>query len=488
MTITSVIAPSNRVPGVYMKVSLGVGPRAAGASPRQLVLFGNKTSVGTATVAVEIDVFSEDDARSLFGAGSELHLMVQAAIAAWPGVSIKAIPVTTAGTAGTGTIIFTTTSTAAGTGYVTCLGEEIQFDIASGSTATLSGDAAVLAINAKTDWPITALNASGTVTCTAKNTGPRGNFIAVRARLSTGTGQTVAGPASGFLTAGATSDDPQTALDNIAAVKRRYLVAPYSDATQLAKFKTHVEAEDEPEVGHRKRAIFGTLDTLANATTLCTGLNMARMQAGWLEKSDLPPSMIAAGLAARLAAHESVDTGANLDGDVITGQKPHYAVADRPINSEMVSALNNGITPLQSTDDGSVYIVRSITTKSRDALSNADYRVLDTAKVAVPDEGADRFELAFADRFAGFKASQDPEEGDVIPPGVVTPSMGRDLIYEVLSGMEDDGLLELGSVEARKDEILCELSTTSAGRFNAVIPMDVIEGAHQWAADIRQVG
>jgi phage tail sheath gpL-like len=489
VTITSILDTSDKRPGSYTRVSLGVGLRASGASTRHVELFGNKTSTGTATVGVEYDVFSEDDARTLFGAGSELFLMVKEAIAAWPGITLKCIAITeSAGAAASGTLVYVTTATASGTGYVTCLGEEIEFPIAVGDTATAMGDNAVLAINAKTDWPITAANVTGTVTCTAKNKGPRGNFLAVRGRLSSGTGSTVTPPASGYLTSGATSDDPQTALDALAGVQRRYLVAPYSDATQLAKFQTHVDAQDEPEVGHRKRLVFASLDTLANTTTLATGRNFARASCAWLYNSDLPPSMLAAGHAARLAAGESTDTAHNFNGEVIPGLKPHYLVSNRPTSTQLKSALNNGITPLASADDGSVYIVRSITTRSRDALANADYRVLDTCKVSVPDEAADRFELAFADRFSTFKASQDPDDGEPSAPGVVTPSMCRDLSFEITSQMEEEGLLESGSAERLKDQIAWELSTTSAGRFNGVIPLDVIEWASQFCTNVLQVG
>jgi phage tail sheath gpL-like len=489
MTIASIIPSSNKVPGTYLKVSLGVGPRSSGASPRHVVIFGNKTSAGTIVAATETDCFSEDDARTLGGPRSELFWLAKAAITAYPGVRLKLMAVTEAGTAATGTAVFTGTATSAGTVGVTVLGEEVEVAVASGDTATVVGAAVATAVTNKADWPLTAANVTGTVTFTAANTGPRGNFLAVRARIIAGTGISVTPPSGGYLGSGATADDPQTALDAIAAVRRRYLVAPYSDATQLGKFKTHTDAEDEPLIGHRKQVIFGSLDTLGNATTLATGLNFSRMQCAWQEKSDLTPGMLAAGLAAQRAFQESVDTAHNYDGEVITGFRPHYAKADIPTSTELDSALNNGITPLSSSDAGDVFIVRSITTKSRDSGGLPDYRVLDTHKVAVSDEIADRFELGFADRFAGFKADNNPPEGEAPPPGVVTPAMCTDLAYEILNEAEDgDGLLASGSVEARKGEIIFELSTISQGRFNGVVPIDVIEHAHQFACDIRQIG
>lgn len=490
MTLTSILAQADKVPGAYLRVSLGVGPRSSGSGPRELVLFGNKVAAGTMALETETDCYSEDEARTLAGAGSELFTMVRAALDAYAGATLKLIAVTeSAGAAATGTIVVTGPSTSAGTIGVSVLGEEVEVAIATGATATQIGDAIAAAITNKPDWPVTAVNAAGTVTVTAKNKGPRGNFLAVRARLIAGTGITVTQPAGGYLAGGTTSDDPQTALDAVAAVRRRYLVAPYSDATPLGKFKAHVDAEDEPEVGHRKQLVFGSLDTLGNATTLATGLNFARAQCAWMEKSDQTPGMLAAALAARRAARESANVAYNLDGEVIGGLKPHANKADVPIHSELVAALNNGLTPLSSTKSGEVVIVRSVTTKSQDASARPDYRVLDTTKVSVADEIADRFELAFADRFAGFNASDDPPDGDAPPPEVVTPALCADLAFELLTAAERlDRLLQLGSVERRKAEIMFELSTTSPGRFNGVLPIDVIEGAHQFAIDVRQVG
>lgn len=488
MTITSIIPASNKVPRTFLKVSLGVGPRSSADAPREVVLIGNKTATGTMAVGVETACFSEDEARALAGPRSELFWLAKTAIDANPAVTLKLVAIAEAGTAATGTAAFTGPATSAGTVGVTVLGDEVEVSFQTGDTATAIGAAVAAAVNGKADWPVTAVNASGTVTFTAANTGPRGNFTAVRARIIQGTGVGVTGPAGGYLSAGATSDDPQAALDMLTAVNRRYLVAPYSDATQLAKFKAHVDAEEEPLIGHRKWVVFGSIDTLGNATTLATALNFPRLQCGWQEKADQTPGMIAAAIASWRALQESNDTAHNYDGEIISNLRPHYAIADIPTMSELDSALNNGLTPLSTNNQGEVFIVRSITTKSKDSGGLPDYRVLDTHKVTVSDEVADRFEIGFADRFSGFKADNDPPEGEAPPPGVVTPAMCEDLAFEILDGAENDALLANGSVETRKGEIVFELSTTSQGRFNGVVPIDVIELAHQFACDVRQIG
>lgn len=490
MAITSIIPTANKAPGIYLRVSLGVGPRSSGSAPRFVVLFGNKTAAGTMALETETDCTGEDEARTLAGAGSELYWMAKAALDANPGVRLKLIAVTASGgTAASGTIVVAGTATQAGTIGVSVLGQEVEVPYSAGATAASVATALANAINNRADWPVTGAAATGTVTVTARHAGPRGNFWSVRARLLAGAGLTVTPPAGGTLASGTTSDDPQLALDTVAAVRRHYLVAPYVDATQLAKFRAHLSAEEDPLIGHRRQCVFGATDTLGATTTLATGVNASRMQCAWQKRSDATPGMLAAALAAVRAGKESVNAAYNFDGEVLEGLRPVYSASDRPSSAEIVAALDNGITPLASTDDGDVYVVRSITTRSQDASARPDYRVLDTHKVTVSDEIADRFELAYADRFAHFAASDDPPDDNAPAPGVVTPSMCADLAFELLTTAEEkDGLLAFGSVERRKDELLFELSTVADGRFNGVIPIDVIEHAHQFAVDVRQIG
>lgn len=489
MAITSIIDSALKVPGVFIRVSLGVGARAGGADPMYVVLFGNKTSSGSMSVATEYDCFSEDDARSLAGAGSELFWMFKAANAANPGCAVKLMAVTeSAGTAASGTITVTGTATSAGTIGVTVMGEEIEIPFASGDANTAVATAINTYVNYKGDWPVTSGVSTNVVTLTHRHKGPRGNGYRFRARVITGTGITLATSAAA-LTSGATSDDPQNALDAQLGVRRRFLVCPYPDATNIGKFKTHVDAQDEPDAGNRKLYVFGSIDTLANTTTLATGQNFTRGQVAWQENADLPPAYLAAALAAFRAGAESTDAAHNYDGEAIPGLKAHYDKADIPTSSELNSALNNGITPLTSTPSGEVVIVRSVTTKSQDSAGKPDYRVLDTHKVAVPDAFADDIELQLGDTFAGTKASVDPPEGQSPAPGVTTPAMVKDLLYSRLRNAEVNlGYLDSGSVDRWIDSLQVELSSTVAGRFNIVVPLDVVELAHQFAPDIRQIG
>lgn len=491
MTLQSVIANSNKVPGTYLKVSLGVGARSAGDSTKFVLIIANKTSAGTGVVETEYDIFSEDEARTLGGAGSEAFLMCRAALRAWPGVAIKLMLATASGgTAASGTIVFASTAGAAGTVQVTCIGETIEVAVASGDAHTVTSVAVAAAINDQTDWPITASESSGTVTCTAKIAGPRGNQISVRARLVDVTTMTVTPPSGGYLASGATDDNHQNVLDAQATLRRTFIATPAQDATQLARYRTHVNTQDDPEVGHRKQVIWASLDSLANTTTVATGLNAERMCCAWMYTSDWTAGMIAAAVAAIRAREESNEAATNYDGMTVPNLPAHYTKANIPTNTQQASALNNGISPITSTTTGEAAIVRLVTNKSQDSASNPDYRVLDVHKVSVPDFVADDLEVGVPAEFVDSpKASDNPPEGQSPAPRVTTPDMVRDFLISRLFRAERElGLLDSGSVEANLGNLHVELSKVAKGRFNASIPLDVVELFHQAAIDVRQIG
>lgn len=484
--LSSIIGTSIKVPGAFVKVTLGVGPQSAAAGAKKVLLFGNKTSAGTATVETVYQITSKDQARELFGPGSELHLMAKYALAAYPAITLYAIPITASGgVAANDDIVVSGTATADGVYEVTVLGETIQIQIDSGMTATQAGDAIEAGINAMAEWPLTASNTTGTVTLTAKHAGPRGNHLRVKSE------GTVAGLTAthldGYLASGATSDDPQNALDAVASTRYQLLVAPYQDATNLADFKAHITALAEPGEGKRGRYIAASIDTLANTTTVATGLNDARGQVFWHYNGWEPPAIVAAVCAAETAEAYERDRAANTDGLFLRGLKPQPASSDKPTFTELNSALNNGISPLDH--DGSlVSLVRNVTSRSQASGGAPDFAVIDVHYVEVADAIGDDVLVNFANTFADFKLDDDVE-GEVPAPGVATPATIRDFIFSRLKfyAAGGGGPLWLSNVDGLASELVVERDLVAAGRVNASIPIDPVELLHQGAFDVRQL-
>lgn len=490
MPQTSVIDTANKVPGSYIRVSLGVGRRSPGAAPIKILLVGNKLSTAPLAVNTPTPVYSKDDARTNTGAGSELFVGAAAAFAAYPNADVTLLAVAeSAGTQASGTLTLTNgPATAAGTIEVWVSGRRAVAAIASGDTITTAAAAVAAAINAQTDWPVTAAAVAGVITVTAKLKGPRGNFIRMRSLLTGGTGITHSAT-NALLSSGATSDDPQSALDAVASQRYDYIVGPYSDSTQVPKFETAVDSLAQPETGIRQHFWFASVDTLANTVTLSDAVNAKRGRLPWHAGAEETPFEIAAATAAMHANKLSADRARNLDGEVVTGLLPQYTAGDKPLNSELVSALNNGIMPLDH-DGTSVFVVRSITNYSTDSAGNPDYSVLDTAKTEVPDFIADALEQSWLSEFKGFKLDNDPSEGDQPDPGVATPSSVETWAYGILkthaAGGSGPHLLQ--NVDLFKDLIVAEIDAIAEGRMNLTVPVDVVERFHQLAADVRQNG
>lgn len=486
------ISPSNKNPGAYFEVVFGVGPATAGDAPRKVCCAGHKTSSGSAAVNVPVQVFSEDEARTLFGQGSELHLMIAAALMVYPGATLWAVPLDEpgGGTAATKTIAFTSgPASADGTVVVEIAGTRIEVAIASGLTATQAAESVRDAILDLPDLPVTASATTGTTTITHKTKGTRGNRVSIRSSGSV-TGLSIT-HASGYPSNGAGTDTLTTALAAMAPERFHLIAVAHDDATTLASWRTHVLGGAVPTEGRRQQVVAATIDTLANAITLATGLNSPRLQVAWHYNADDTPSRIAAAVAAFRAQAEEIDPAAPMSrehGSVLPGIRPQPVIGDRPESSETMSALNNGLTPISLDGAGNAYIHRGITTRSQDTGGAPNYAVLDTAKVTVPDYIADDLAAwwpSFVAANPKFRSVDDPA-GDPPPAGVATPGTIRVEVYARLLGYEDDGLIE--NVAANEPNLVVTAAASPAGRATAKIPADVIEGLYQFDATIQQIG
>lgn len=498
MPAASILDPNNKTPGLFLRVSLGVGPQTAADDPIQILVLGNRLSTGTRADSSVLPVYGEDEARSYYGQGSELHRMLRALFKAHPTATVDAgvIAESAGANASLNTIVFSGgPATAAGTVYVYIAGTVVTAPVASGDNVTTIAASVVTAINNAPDLPVTATSSVGTVTVTARQKGPRGNWIRVR------TAATIAGVThtaiDAYLAGGTTSDNATTVLANAAGKRYHVIVSPYEDATGIGYVDSHVTAMSDVLEAKRGVYVCASADTLGNATTIAQGKNAARGRMIWHYASEVSPCELAASYGGVYARGLGIDRAYNYDGVMLPAGVVQYTGADRPTSSEIASALSVGLTPLAPKGNG-VSIVRAVTMRSKDSGGKADYSVLDVHKVDVPDFIADELGAVYESTFGassgvegGFRLAA-AVDGEMPPDGVATEATIKDLIVATLRRFDAQSSTSeaayLVDLDATEEATVVSIDPITNGRVNASIPLDVVELLHQSAFDIRQIG
>lgn len=491
------VPSTNKVPAIFLEVALGAGVNLAGGGTRKVILLGYKLAAGTAADDTEVKAPTTlAEAEGYWGAGSELAIGWEHAIAAAPGSTVEGIAVTKpAGNAASQTL--TVANAATGSDTYSLWIHDVQVDV-----AVLSGDSAITiatniaaAINGAggklRKLIVTAANGgTAVVTITHRHVGTRGNLVLLRQKVGVGiTGSTFT--LGGAALAGGTGDETLTAaLATLASSTYKYYAPAQYTTGLLQAVQTQLTTMAGPLQGRRQTAVYATAASLATATTQAQTLNEARMQGVWHKDSETLPFCIAAAVAAVRSVREGDQISVNLDGtDLFPVVKAQPAASSWPSQSAQASALDVGLTPLGvNPTTGHVSIVRSITTHSLDGSSNPDTRVLDTTKVVVPDDLADTLSTAVPSNFPNLNLVDDPVDStdDVLPPGCTRPSEVKKFCAGIARSYQD-----LGHITNLDEDLAAwafNIAANTPGRVNGTMPITVVTGFHQFSGSVRQIG
>lgn len=498
------LSANDPVPGAYLEVNFAQGDAAGSGSPLEVLLVGNMTSAGSATSGTEIygpdtltPLQTEADAIALFGPGSELHRMFRAFTKVNRDVTLRAIAVADAGgTAASASAVISVVATGSGTIRVHAYDEFVDVSVATGDAIDTVGAAIAAAVNNQTHWGFTSTYTAGTdtISFTAKQTGPRGNDIRIQLVKigSIGTTFSALNTDTAF-SSGATADSNSTALGTIATTRYYYIVSAAGDATQLGALVTQVNTAALPTTGMRQRVVAGSVGTLGATTTIATGINAARCEIAWSEKSPLPGAELAANHAALVSLYETKPNPrtnfCNFGQDAVT-QASWKVPAPRlktawPSRTSIKSALNNGISPVGVQANGATYLVNRITTRSLNGAVN-DYRIRAAHKVTVCDFFGDDLLAKTVLQFNGKRIMGDIVQGQKAPgPNVVTPTIYKGAIFTLLEAYDGNDLLDqLATIKAG---VVVQRETNPTTRLSARIPLRVVDNAEQFAVALDQV-
>ena len=214
---------NSKAAGIGSSVSNVQFQPAAENVPRKVLIIATYDPLKTLVVdEVPVQVLSAEDAGDKFEFGFMAHRLAQKVFAGGQGIPVFIQPQSEDGGAvqAAGDVDFTgATGVLAGTLHMYIGGDYVPVAITDTMTAAAIATAAIAAINAKKELPVTALvNATPEIMdLTAKDSGTYGNFVSIAFNLDVGqeypTG--VVAPAITAMTSGATDPDITTALDGL---------------------------------------------------------------------------------------------------------------------------------------------------------------------------------------------------------------------------------------------------------------------------------
>lgn len=459
------IPASIRKPGKYFEFNTKLAVRTLPGNPQRVLIIGQQLDSGTQPALTPVDVFSDDQVATLFGRGSQAHLMARAAMMANAYLQLTIIGVSdvAASIAAKGELTFTGTASASGLASLTVGTTRIDVAVQNAETAEAIAQAISVAVNKSADLPVTASSAAGKLTLTAKNKGEQGNDIQLKFSCTAPDVTAVLAAMS----SGQGSPDIAAALAAVVAGGHNIIVSPFSTEAALTALRTHLDFVSGPMEQRGAIGTYGWVKTLASGTTLASKINSGRITAAWHNGSAKLPCEVAAAYAAVLASEEDPARPLNtleLKGLDVTN------ISKWPSRTEQENALYNGVTPLEIGPGDKVQIVRAISTYTQDPQGVEDVSMLDITTIRTLDYVRKACRERIALRFPREKLSER------------TPAKVRSELLDVLFKMEELEIVE--QVEENKAALIVERDLQDVNRLDAKIPVDVVNGLHVFAGRI----
>ncbi|MCL6375963.1 phage tail protein [Pectobacterium brasiliense] len=459
------IGSSIRKPGKYFEFNTRLAVRTLPSNQQKVLLVAQMLSSGTATPLNAVNVFSDEEAATLFGRGSMAHMMAAEAIGCNSYLQLQVIGVSDAGaaTVATGTLTLTGTATASGTVSAFVGATRVDVAVSADDTAATVAAALNTSIGQKTALPVTAAVAAGVVTLTAKNKGVAGNDITLRI-ASTAAGLTAAATS---MTGGDVDPDIAPALAAVFAAGHDIIVSPYATQAALIALRTHLDSVGGPLEQRGAIGVAGWPKSLSTGSTLAASINSGRITLGWHNGSVKTPAQIAAAYAAVIASEEDPARPLNT---LAMNTLDVTALSARPGRNEQENALYNGLTPFEIGPGDKVQIVRAISTYTKNADGVDDVSLLDITTIRTLDYVRKACRERITLRFPRDKLSSR------------TPDRVRSELLDVLYKLEELEIIE--EVDANKAALIVERDSKDVNRLNGRIPSDIVNGLHIFAGRI----
>ncbi|MDR5803403.1 phage tail sheath C-terminal domain-containing protein [Caballeronia sp. LZ001] len=473
-----------RKPGKYFEYNTKLAVRTLPTNEQTVLIIGQRTASGSIPALQPVKVFSGDQAATYFGSGSLAHLAAVAAIKANPYVALTVITVDDAQEAIAAKSAIALDGKAETEGLIVAQvgNSSVTMNVRPDETGAVLMLRLCMLINKTSSLPVTAEIAAASgpdhkdsaqvtvagqekkqIVLSAKNKGACGNFIQVSLKgdikgLSVATSPMMGGKIDPLMC---------EALAEVVGGRYDLYAVCWPSKAFLLKLREYLDLVSGPLEQRPGIGVAGISATLAEATTLASEVNAARVTLGWHPGSLCVPAEIGAAYAAAIASETDPARPLNtlpLKGLDVT---PVQKQAGR---QEQEAALHNGITPFEVGPGNVVQIVRSITTYTKDSQGIDDPALLDITTIRTLDYFRKACLQRVAQRFPREKLSDK------------TPAKVRSELLDVAYKCEELEILE--HVDANKDKLIVERDMQDANQLNAAIPCDVVNGLHVFAGRI----
>lgn len=472
-----------RVPGTYVEFDNSRAVQGLLPMPQRMLVFGQMRASGEATPGEPVLVTRPDQAKALFGRGSQLAAMIAIAYAVAPYVPIWAMPLadSDSGTAAARDIDITAAPVASGTLHFYVGGRRVSVGVAADDEAGDVATALAAAINADAEAYVTATAADSTVTLTAVHAGIDAGTLDVRHSYYTGEALPAGlGITINAATPGTGNPDITPALDALGDDWYQTIVMPWTDAANLSALEAELADRWGPMrqiEGQAFAATGGTVATVATAGEARNSPHLTLADAG----ATIAPAWLLAAADAALDAAEPDPARPRQTLQLPADIKPAPETARRNY-SERNTLLYSGIATHTVSAAGRVQIERLVTTYQVNASGLEDTSYLDVTTLRTLAYMRYTVRQRITQRFPRHKLADD---GTPVAPGqaIVTPNVIRAELISLFRDWMDIGIAE--DIEQFKRDLIVERNAQDPNRLDAQIPPDVINQLRVFAAQVQ---
>lgn len=482
-----------RVPLFYAEVDNSAANTAT--STKQSLLIGqtSTTNVPNLQLGKAYLISSVSQARTTFGRGSQLALMVEAFKNQNATGTLWCIPVEVEGSKAKGQVDFEGEVVSAGTLSFYVGAKKVAVSCTSGDDAITIASRFMSTINNDSDLPVRATVLSTTtedesgesttetvptsIVLTAIDNGTYGDdiLLSVNRKAYIGGEENVEGlnVTISQMSGGTGEIDLSKLTSLFEGDTFSYICSPTSDATVLDAWKAEMNDSTgrwsyaRMQYGHVFSCLRGSAEELV---TKGNSINDQHQSIVGIEPNFPEPAwLVAAAVTGRASAYLSIDPARPLQTGVLNGISGPL-LEDKFGFTDRNTLLHNGIATLYE-QSGNVMIERCITTYKTNAFGDADNSYLDVTTLFTLAEIINTLKTAITSKYARHKLADD---GTKFGPGqaIVTPSVIRSELVAQYAKLETKGIVENSTLFNKY--LIVERNADDPCRIDVLLPPDLV--------------